>query len=74
MPRQAMNLRKNSMNTTFDYAEQNMSKISDRGFIVAGELKLIPRGTFGGTLYQLGFLRDGKVISVDTGDQGGGQN
>jgi len=62
------------MNTTFDYLEQNGSRISDRGFLVAGELELIARGTFGGTVYQLGFVRDGTVISADTGDQGGGQN
>jgi hypothetical protein len=62
------------MNTRFDYLEQNLSKISECGFLAADELKLIPRGTFGGTVYQLGFLRDGKVISADTGDQGGGQN
>jgi hypothetical protein len=38
------------------------------------ELKLIPRGTFGGAVYDLGLLRDGQVVSADTGDQGGGQN
>ena len=62
------------MNTTLDYLEQNISKISECGYAVADEVKLIPRGTFGGTVYDLGFLRDGQVISADTGDQGGGQN
>jgi hypothetical protein len=62
------------MNTTVDYLEENISKIFECGFVVADELKLIPRGTFGETVYELGFLRDGKVISADTGDQGGGQN
>ena len=62
------------MNTTLNYLEQNISKISECGFVAADELKLIPRGTFGGTVYELGFLRDGRVISADTGDQGGGQN
>jgi hypothetical protein len=75
VPREAKKISKeNVMNTTFDYLEQKISKISDRGFVVADELKLIPRGTFGGTIYQLGFLRDGKVINANTGDQGGGQN
>jgi hypothetical protein len=36
------------MNTTVDYLEENISKIFECGFVVADELKLIPRGTFGG--------------------------
>ena len=38
------------------------------------EQNLIPRGTFGGTIFQLGFLQDGRAVAADTGDQGGGQN
>jgi hypothetical protein len=61
------------MKATSDFLISNTSTIPD-GFVVPKELKLIPRGTFGGTIYQLGFLQDGRVLATDTGDQGGGQN
>ena len=38
------------------------------------EVKLIPRGSFAGTVYQLGLVKNGEVIACDTGEQGGGQN
>ena len=52
-----------------DFLKSNTSITAD-----VDEQQLIPRGTFGGTIYQLGFLQDGRVVAADTGDQGGGQN
>jgi hypothetical protein len=62
------------MKPTFDFLKLNTSTTSDCGSVAAEERKLILRGTFGGTIYQLGFLQDGRVVAADTGDQGGGQN
>jgi hypothetical protein len=62
------------MNAKSDFPRSKTSTTSDRGFVVAEGQKLIPRGTFGGTIYQLGFVQDGRVVAADTGDQGGGQN
>jgi hypothetical protein len=62
------------MNAKPDFLKSKASTTSDCGFVVAEEQKLIPRGTFGGTIYQLGFLQDNGVVAADTGDQGGGQN
>jgi hypothetical protein len=62
------------MNTTFDSLMLNPPKVSDCGFVAADELKLIPRGTFGGTVYELGFMQNGSLVTANTGDQGGGQN
>jgi hypothetical protein len=63
-----------TMNTNFDSLELSISGIAEYGVLRVDELKLIPRGTFGGAVYDLGLLRDGQVVSADTGDQGGGQN
>jgi hypothetical protein len=57
------------MNARFDFQNSNTSTTS-----ASEERKLIPRGTFGGTIYQLGFVEGGRVVAADTGDQGGGQN
>ena len=38
------------------------------------EIKLIPRGSFAGTIYQLGLVRNGDLVACDLGEQGGGQN
>ena len=62
------------MNATFDFLMLNTPKVSDCGFVVADELKLIPRGTFGGTVYELGFVQNGSLVTANTGDQGVGQN
>jgi hypothetical protein len=61
--------KKNVMKAKSDFLKSNTSITSD-----VEEQKLIPRGTFAGTIYQLGFLQDGRVVAADTGDQGGGQN
>jgi hypothetical protein len=63
-----------TMNTNFDSLQLSTSGIAEYGVLRLDELKLIPRGTFGGAVYDLGLLRDGQVVSADTGDQGGGQN
>jgi hypothetical protein len=38
------------------------------------EVKIIPEGTFGGTVDKPILYKDGKPMPEDTGDQGGGQN
>jgi hypothetical protein len=62
------------MSSEVDYARVNIAKISEDGFAASEELKLIPRGTFGGTIYQLGIVRNGQVVASDTAEQGNGQN
>jgi hypothetical protein len=62
------------MKARSDFLNSKTSTTSDCGFVIAEGQKLIPRGTFGGTIYQLGFVQDGRVVAADTGDQGGGQN
>jgi hypothetical protein len=57
------------MKATSEFVKSKTSTTSDDA-----EQRLIPRGTFGGTIYQLGFLQDGRAVAADTGDQGGGQN
>ncbi len=36
--------------------------------------KPTPIGTFAGTIEQLLLVRNGEIVPLDTGDQGGGQN
>ena len=38
------------------------------------EIKPMPRGSFAGTTYQLGLVRNGEFVACDSGEQGGGQN
>jgi hypothetical protein len=64
----------NVMNIDVDYVKLNVARISEYGSEVVDELKLVPRGTFAGTIYQLGLVRNGQVVASDTGEQGGGQN
>jgi hypothetical protein len=59
-----------------DYSELNVSTISSTELRTAKgvDLKLIPRGTFAGTIYGFGLFDNGRLTSADTGAQGGGQN
>jgi len=36
--------------------------------------KLIPLGSFSGTIERLVLVRNGEIVPSDAGDQGGGQN
>ena len=38
------------------------------------EVKIVPEGTFGGTIEKPIIVKEGEPIPEDTGDQGGGQN
>jgi hypothetical protein len=68
------NKRKDVMNNEVDYAKVNVARISEDGFAATKELKLIPRGTFAGTIYQLGLVHNGQAVASDTAEQGNGQN
>ena len=56
------------MNTEPTKEETNDQKVDDV------EIKLVPEGTFGGTIEKPLLVEEGEVIPEDTGDQGGGQN
>ena len=62
------------MNTEFDSLEPSISEVTENGFKGAEKAQWIPRGTFGGTVYELGLIRNGSLVSANTGEQGGGQN
>jgi hypothetical protein len=64
------------MNMNADYSELNVTSISSPELRTAKgvDLELIPRGTFAGTIYGFGLLDNGRLVSADTGEQGGGQN
>jgi hypothetical protein len=62
------------MSSKVDYAKENIARISEDGFAAIEELRLIPRGTFAGTIYQLGLVRNGQVVASDSAEQGNGQN
>jgi hypothetical protein len=38
------------------------------------EIKIVPEGTFAGHIDKPELVKEGNVVSEDTGDQGGGQN
>jgi hypothetical protein len=38
------------------------------------EVKIVPEGTFGGTVEKPILYKEGEPVPEDTGDQGGGQN
>ena len=52
------------------------SKISNINILKNDGLafKLIPIGTFAGTIERVALVRNGGILPSDTGDQGGGQN
>jgi hypothetical protein len=58
------------------YSELTVTTISSNELQTAAglDLKLIPRGTFAGTIYGFGLLINGRLAPADTGEQGGGQN
>jgi len=62
------------MNIDLDYLRLNVARIPELEFEVVDGLKLIPRGTFAGTIYELGLVCNGYVAASDTGEQGGGQS
>ena len=47
---------------------------SDKKNIEDVDVKLVPEGTFGGTIEKPILYKEGEAIPEDTGDQGGGQN
>jgi hypothetical protein len=38
------------------------------------EVKIVPEGTFGGTIDKPMLVKEGEPVPEDTGEQGGGQN
>ena len=38
------------------------------------EIRMVPEGTFAGTIEKPIVVKEGKPVPEDTGDQGGGQN
>ena len=48
------------MNIDLNYTKLNLTTISENRFEVVDELTLIPRGSFAGTIYQLGLVRGGQ--------------
>ena len=38
------------------------------------EVKIVPEGTFGGTIDKPMIVKEGETVPEDTGEQGGGQN
>jgi hypothetical protein len=68
--------KKKIMSMNRDYSELNVTTIFSTELRTAkgADLKLIPRGTFAGTIYGFGLLDNGWLTPADTGEQGGGQN
>jgi hypothetical protein len=62
------------MITPLDETSLNLARIWVFGCEVIDEVKVIPRGTFAGTLYELALANHHQLMPSDTGDQGGGQN
>jgi hypothetical protein len=50
------------------------SEESDERETEAFEVKIVPEGTFAGTIQKPILVKGGKPQPEDTGDQGGGQN
>ncbi|MBV8223697.1 MAG: hypothetical protein JO232_00745 [Verrucomicrobia bacterium] len=64
------------MNTYLKYSEVIVTDQAKSGTQHASkrEIKLIPRGSFAGTIYQPGLVINGELVACDVGAQGGGQN
>ena len=56
------------MSTESKEPEPDKDKTEER------EVKIVPEGTFAGTIEKPILVEEGKPIPEDTGDQGGGQN
>jgi hypothetical protein len=56
------------MSTESKDTESEKDKTEER------EVKVVPEGTFAGTVEKPIFIKEGEPIPEDTGDQGGGQN
>ena len=62
------------MSIDLDYTKLDLVVISEYESVAVDGLKLIPRGTFAGTIYQVGVVRNGRPVAADTAEQGSGQN
>jgi len=64
------------MSTYLEYSEVILTDgpNSGTGDNAGLRAKVIERGTFAGTIYQLGLLENDELVACDTGEQGGGQN
>jgi hypothetical protein len=60
------------MKTYLNYSEVIIARQVNSGAEL--KTKLIPRGTFAGTIYQPGLVQDGQLVPCNTAEQGGGQN
>jgi hypothetical protein len=56
------------MSTESKEQQPDKDKIEER------EVKVVPEGTFAGSIEKPIIVEEGKPIPEDTGDQGGGQN
>ena len=56
------------MSTESKEQQPDKDKIEER------EVKVVPEGTFGGSIEKPTLVKEGEPIAEDTGDQGGGQN
>jgi hypothetical protein len=59
------------MNIDLNYTKLNLTTISENRFEVVDELTLMARGSFAGTIYQLGLVHGGRLVASDTSEQGG---
>jgi hypothetical protein len=56
------------MSTESKEQQPEKDKIEER------EVKIVPEGTFAGSIEKPMIVKDGEPVPEDTGDQGGGQN
>jgi hypothetical protein len=62
------------MINSLDVNNLSFARIYLFGCEVVDEVKVIPRGSFAGTIYELALANSDKVVASNTGEQGGGQN